>query len=52
MTDENKNFKSKTIELFGKDFEVSHKASNRLNNKFLVFLGILKYYVNLSYYEN
>ncbi len=46
MTDENKNFKSKTIELFGKEFEVSHKASNRLNNKFLVFLGILKYYIN------
>lgn len=45
MTDENKTFKSKTIELFGKEFEVSHKASNTINNKFLVFLGIIKYYL-------
>jgi len=45
MSDENKTFKSKTIELFGKEFEVSHKASNTINNKFLVFLGIIKYYL-------
>lgn len=45
MSDENKTFKSKTIELFGKEFEVSHKASKTINNKFLVFLGIIKYYL-------
>lgn len=45
MSDENKTFKSKTIELFGKEFEVSHKAPNTINNKFLVFLGIIKYYL-------
>lgn len=45
MTDENKTYKSKTIELFGKEFEVSHKASKAINNKFLVLLGIIKYYL-------
>lgn len=49
MTDKNKTYKSKTIELFGKEFEVSHKTPNAINNKFLVFLGIIKYYLSNSY---
>ena len=44
MTNDNKYFKSTTIELFGKTFEASHKHSKNINNNFLVFLGFIKYY--------
>lgn len=44
MIDENKNFKSKTIELFGLEFKVFHKNNNIINNKFLIMFGLIKFY--------
>ena len=49
MSDEHKTFKSKTIELFGSEFEVSHKANNVINNNFLVYLGLGKYYLKKAH---
>lgn len=49
MNDEHKIFKSKTIELFGYDFEVSHKANNVINNRFLILLAFIKYYIKKLY---
>lgn len=42
--DDNKTFKSKTIELFGKQYEVKHKASNSINSKYWIIFGLIKHY--------
>lgn len=51
MSDDNKTFKSKTIELFGKHYEAKHTSSASLNNRFFIIFGFIKYYC-LKFYNN
>jgi hypothetical protein len=46
MRDDNKTFKSKTIELGGKHYVVKHKTPSSLNNKYFIILGLIKYKYN------
>lgn len=41
--DENKYYRSQTVELFGKKYEVKNKFSSSINNKNLLFVGYVKY---------
>lgn len=45
MYNENKLFKSKTVELFGNKYEVSNKSSSSINNKFMLCIGFIKYHL-------
>jgi len=47
MSDEHKTFKSKTIELFGSEYRVSHRANTNINSKFLITLGFVKRYFKI-----
>ena len=41
--DENKYYKSQTVELFGNKYEVKNKYSSSINSKNLLFIGYVKY---------
>ena len=51
MCDDNKTFKSKTIEFLGKHYEVKHKTSGSLNNKYFITFGLIKFYTVKFYNE-
>lgn len=51
MSDNNKRFKSKIIELFGKHYEAKHRSSASLNNRFFIVFAFIKYYY-LKFYNN
>lgn len=50
MSDDNKTFKFKTIELFGKHYTAKHISFSSLNNRFLIVFGFIKYYY-LKFYN-
>ena len=38
-TDSTKGYKSKIIKIFGKEYEITHKNNNVINNKYSIFFG-------------